>query len=275
VSLVLVEEQHMRTPDRLLGRLFAKCVDLSGKIDGDSRFRSGRIRRESHTVIDIEKASAFFRRIGLIRQPHFLGGSWSHATNSHSCPNQGARRDGKNKTRQTSASQITNCHVGPPSTRPDRCEYGRLLTSNDHRTRRNGYRVRELWREINGPSLKQDAEKVRQPVLFMWSVRSVWCVWLHETNQMDQTDQACSNRADHRSSDMPKWFFRGLLNRNSIHGFEPDPVGRETMVRLGGSSLRHSPSLRRSIHLRSFLHRRFDLDVRSLNFWQQPCTRIL
>jgi hypothetical protein len=38
-------------------------------------------------------------------------------------------------------------------------------------------------------TLKQDAEKVRQPVLFIGSVRSVWFVWLHETNQMDQTDQ--------------------------------------------------------------------------------------
>ena len=25
--------------------------------------------------------------------------------------------------------------------------------------------------------------------LFMWSVRSVWCVWLYEPHQMDQTDQ--------------------------------------------------------------------------------------
>jgi hypothetical protein len=37
--------------------------------------------------------------------------------------------------------------------------------------------------------LEQDAEKIRQPVLFIWSIRSVWFVWLHETNQMDQTDQ--------------------------------------------------------------------------------------
>jgi hypothetical protein len=29
----------------------------------------------------------------------------------------------------------------------------------------------------------------REPVLFIWSVRSVWFVWLNETNQMDQTDQ--------------------------------------------------------------------------------------
>jgi hypothetical protein len=35
-------------------------------------------------------------------------------------------------------------------------------------------------------AIQQDAEKVRQPVLFMWSVRSVWFVWLHETHQMDQ-----------------------------------------------------------------------------------------
>jgi len=25
---------------------------------------------------------------------------------------------------------------------------------------------------------------VRQPILFVWSVRSVWFVWLHETNQI-------------------------------------------------------------------------------------------
>ena len=31
--------------------------------------------------------------------------------------------------------------------------------------------------------LYQDSEKVRQYVLFFWSV------WLHETSQMDQTDQ--------------------------------------------------------------------------------------
>ncbi|TKS64580.1 MAG: hypothetical protein EWM73_00307 [Nitrospira sp.] len=40
-----------------------------------------------------------------------------------------------------------------------------------------------------GDTREQDAEKVRQPVLFIWSVRSVWFVWLHETNQMDQADQ--------------------------------------------------------------------------------------
>ena len=32
--------------------------------------------------------------------------------------------------------------------------------------------------------------------MFIWSVRSVWFVWLHETNQMDQTDQACPRHAD-------------------------------------------------------------------------------
>jgi hypothetical protein len=36
---------------------------------------------------------------------------------------------------------------------------------------------------------EQGAEKVCQPLLFIWSVQSVWFVWLHETNQMDQTDQ--------------------------------------------------------------------------------------
>jgi hypothetical protein len=44
----------------------------------------------------------------------------------------------------------------------------------------------------------QDAEKVRQPVLFIWSVRSVWSVsfnwfvlfiWLNQTNQIDQINQ--------------------------------------------------------------------------------------
>jgi hypothetical protein len=29
-------------------------------------------------------------------------------------------------------------------------------------------------------------ETVCQLVLFIWSVRSVWFVWLHETNQIDQ-----------------------------------------------------------------------------------------
>jgi hypothetical protein len=49
------------------------------------------------------------------------------------------------------------------------------------------------WRVEQGEAflhdLWQDAEQVRQLVLFIWSVRSVWFVWLHETNQMDQTDQ--------------------------------------------------------------------------------------
>jgi len=35
----------------------------------------------------------------------------------------------------------------------------------------------------------QAVEKIRQPVLFIWSVRSVWFVWLNWTKQMDQTDQ--------------------------------------------------------------------------------------
>jgi hypothetical protein len=35
----------------------------------------------------------------------------------------------------------------------------------------------------------QDAEKVRQPVLFIWSVRSVWFVWLNQPNQIDQINQ--------------------------------------------------------------------------------------
>jgi len=58
----------------------------------------------------------------------------------------------------------------------------------------------------------QDAEKVRQPVLFIWSVSSVWSVsiiWLNQTNQrdqinqmnqrdqMDQTDRVCPRRAGH------------------------------------------------------------------------------
>ena len=87
MTLVLVEEQHMRPPDRFLGCRFAKCVDLAGEIDRDGRFGSGRIRRERRTVIDIEKAPAFFRRIGLIRQPHFIRRGRSGAPNSHSHPN--------------------------------------------------------------------------------------------------------------------------------------------------------------------------------------------
>ena len=31
VILIFVEEQHMRTPDRLLGGRLAKCVDLAGR----------------------------------------------------------------------------------------------------------------------------------------------------------------------------------------------------------------------------------------------------
>ncbi len=73
MTLVLVEEQHVRTPDWFLGRRFAKCVDLTGKIDRNGRFCSGRIRRERCTIIDIEKAATFFCRIRLIRQPHFIG----------------------------------------------------------------------------------------------------------------------------------------------------------------------------------------------------------
>ena len=47
----------------------------------------------------------------------------------------------------------------------------------------------------------QDAEKVRQPVLFIWSVWFVWsiqsvlCDWLNETNQMDQIDQVTRQTA--------------------------------------------------------------------------------
>ena len=66
--------------------------------------------------------------------------------------------------------------------------------------------------------LYQDGEKVRQPVLFIWSVRSVWSVsfnwfvwfvlfvWLNQTNrinqmnqinkinQINQTNRACPSR---------------------------------------------------------------------------------
>jgi hypothetical protein len=37
--------------------------------------------------------------------------------------------------------------------------------------------------------LQQAAEKVRQPVLFIWSVWFVLFVWLNETNQMNQINQ--------------------------------------------------------------------------------------
>ena len=69
--------------------------------------------------------------------------------------------------------------------------------------------------------LSQDADKVRQPVLFIWSVRSVSSIWLNQTNQidqMDQTDRTCparlsSSQADVRAIEvlLPKWFFRSLL----------------------------------------------------------------
>ena len=51
--------------------------------------------------------------------------------------------------------------------------------------------------------LKQEAEKVRQPVLFMWSVWSVWFVWsvlfiwLNQTNQTGQRNQM--NQINHNS----------------------------------------------------------------------------
>ena len=35
---------------------------------------------------------------------------------------------------------------------------------------------------LSQEDLPQDAETVYQPVLFMWSVQSVWFVWWHETN---------------------------------------------------------------------------------------------
>jgi len=41
-------------------------------------------------------------------------------------------------------------------------------------------------------NVEQDAEKVRQPVLFIWSVRSVWFVlfiWLNQTNRINQMNQ--------------------------------------------------------------------------------------
>ena len=53
---------------------------------------------------------------------------------------------------------------------------------------------------------------MRHPVLFIWSVRSVWFVWLHETNQMDQTDQI--PRQTGLVPDMQ--FLKALLCRNSF-----------------------------------------------------------
>ena len=65
----------------------------------------------------------------------------------------------------------------------------------------------------------------------MWSVRSVWFVWLHKTNQMDQTDQACPRRAGHRSSAVPKWFFRSLLGFNMASTFTThDPKLAQQLV---------------------------------------------
>jgi len=40
--------------------------------------------------------------------------------------------------------------------------------------------------------------------LFIWSVRSVWFVWLHEINQIDQTDRVCVTRTGRRSFSLPK-----------------------------------------------------------------------
>ncbi len=42
------------------------------------------------------------------------------------------------------------------STRPDRCEYGRMLTCTDLRTHRKGYRARGFRREINGPTFSDE-----------------------------------------------------------------------------------------------------------------------
>jgi hypothetical protein len=57
-----------------------------------------------------------------------------------------------------------------------------------------------------------------QPVLFIWSVESVWFVWLHQTNQMDQTDQITRQIGlvldlpviEHL--EFPDWFSRSLLD---------------------------------------------------------------
>ena len=60
----------------------------------------------------------------------------------------------------------------------------------------SGMRVTPVHAPLPGIALLyQDAEKIRQSVLFIWSiwfVWFVWFVWLHETNQMDQRDQITS-----------------------------------------------------------------------------------
>jgi hypothetical protein len=43
----------------------------------------------------------------------------------------------------------------------------------------NGYSDGKAHCQERKGVVQQDAEKVRRPVLFIWSVRSVWFVWLH------------------------------------------------------------------------------------------------
>jgi hypothetical protein len=55
--------------------------------------------------------------------------------------------------------------------------------------------------QTQAAEFSQDADKVRQPVMFMWSVRSVWSVsfiwfvwfvlfiWLNQTNRINQMNQ--------------------------------------------------------------------------------------
>ena len=47
----------------------------------------------------------------------------------------------------------------------------------------------KLYSPISDIRSQQDAEKVRQPVLFIWSIQSVSIVWLNQTDPTDQIDQ--------------------------------------------------------------------------------------
>ena len=51
-------------------------------------------------------------------------------------------------------------------------------------------------------SSRQDAEKVRQPVLFIWSIRPVRFVWLHETGQTDQITRETGLGPDVKASEI-------------------------------------------------------------------------
>jgi hypothetical protein len=86
--LLGVEKEHVRSTNRLFGRLLAKFAEVSGEIDGLSRLCRGRIAGQLSTVVDVQISAAFFPGIGLIGQPHFIGGAQPDV-----CSQQGDEQD--------------------------------------------------------------------------------------------------------------------------------------------------------------------------------------